>query len=40
MSADEAQVVRWTRDHNASALTDDERAQWTALITAINKALR
>ena len=32
--------LRWTRDHSASALTDDERAQWTSLITAINKALR
>ena len=32
--------LQWTRDHSASALADDERAQWTSLITAINKALR
>ena len=32
--------LRWTRDHDAQDLTDDERRAWKALITRINKALR
>ena len=32
--------VRWTRDHTSADLTDDERAQWINLVSAINKALR
>ncbi len=32
--------VRWTRDHAAAALSDDERVAWTTLIEKINKALR
>ena len=32
--------VRWSRDNTADDLTDDERASWTRLIQAINKALR
>lgn len=32
--------VRWTRDHNASDLTPDELAGATALIAAINAALK
>jgi predicted ATPase len=32
--------LRWTRSHTAADLTPDEQAQWTTLITAINKALK
>jgi len=32
--------VRWTRDHQASNLSDDEQARWKKLITSINAALR
>lgn len=32
--------VRWSRDHLASDLTEDERAQWKALIDHLNKALK
>lgn len=32
--------LRWGRAHEASDLTEDERKQWTALIGAINKALK
>jgi hypothetical protein len=32
--------IRWTRSHDASDLTDDERASWTKLIEAVNKALK
>jgi predicted ATPase/energy-coupling factor transporter ATP-binding protein EcfA2 len=32
--------VRWTRDHDASELTADERASWKVLIDRINKAVR
>lgn len=32
--------LRWTRDHEASDLTSDEREQWVALIESINKALK
>lgn len=32
--------LRWARAHEASDLTDEERKQWTALISAINKALK
>jgi predicted ATPase len=32
--------VRWTRDHKADDLSDDERTQWKKLITNINGALR
>jgi predicted ATPase len=32
--------VRWTRDHQASDLSDNERTQWKKLITSINGALR
>lgn len=32
--------LRWAREHDASDLTDEERAQWTGLIGSINKALK
>src|SRR6202048_446969 len=32
--------VRWTRDHQARDLSDDERTRWKKLITSINGALR
>jgi predicted ATPase len=32
--------LRWTRDHAASDLSDDERRQWKKLIEAINAALK
>jgi len=32
--------LRWTRDNNASSLTQAERTAWTKLITAINAALK
>jgi hypothetical protein len=32
--------LRWTRTHDASELTQDERDQWTKLIDLINKALK
>jgi hypothetical protein len=32
--------VRWTRDHNASDLSEDERAAWKRLIDKINVTLR
>ena len=32
--------LRWTRDHTANDLTDDERDSWEKLITLINKALK
>jgi len=32
--------LRWARTHDANELTLDERQQWTALITKINKALK
>ena len=32
--------VRWTRDHEAKDLTEEERAQWSLLIDKINKALK
>lgn len=32
--------LRWTRDHQASDLTEDERTQWEALISSVNTALR
>jgi predicted ATPase len=32
--------LRWTRSHQATDLSDDERRQWTKLIEAINAALR
>lgn len=32
--------LRWTRDHDAQHLTDDERASWVKLINKINKALK
>ena len=32
--------VRWTRDHNASDLSEDERAAWKRLIDKINTTLR
>ena len=31
--------VRWSRDHTAADLTEAERHQWIALITAVNNAL-
>lgn len=31
--------VRWSRDHDASELTERERDQWKKLINAVNKAL-
>jgi predicted ATPase len=32
--------IRWTRDHNASDLSDDERAAWKRLIEKINVTLK
>lgn len=32
--------VRWTRDHKAAELSDDERRRWKKLIEAINAALK
>ena len=32
--------VRWTRDHCAADLTQDERNSWTELIERVNRALR
>jgi hypothetical protein len=32
--------LRWTRDHEAGELSDDERRQWKKLIEAINAALK
>lgn len=32
--------VRWTREHDASALSADERAAWVKLVVAINSALK
>lgn len=32
--------LRWTRDHVAGDLSDDERRQWKKLIGAINSALK
>lgn len=32
--------LRWARAHEASDLSADERSQWTALVGAINKALK
>jgi AAA ATPase domain len=32
--------LRWTRSNSAAGLAPDERAQWTALFGAINKALK
>lgn len=32
--------VRWTRENDANALTDDEKAQWSALIAKVNAALK
>jgi len=32
--------LRWAREHEASDLTDEERKQWSTLITSINKALK
>ena len=32
--------LRWTREHEAADLTDEERTQWKEFIKTINKALR
>ena len=32
--------LRWSREHGAADLTQDERDQWSALIKAVNAALR
>jgi hypothetical protein len=32
--------LRWTRTHEASDLSSGERSQWTALVGAINRALK
>lgn len=32
--------LRWTRNHEASDLSPDERGQWTTLISTINNALK
>ena len=32
--------LRWTRQHGAESLTEEERTQWQTLIEAINKALQ
>ena len=32
--------LRWTREHSASDLTDDERSSWIELIKLINRALK
>ena len=32
--------LRWTRDHSASDLTEDERSSWVDLVKRVNRALR
>lgn len=32
--------LRWTRDHSASELTEEEQSQWVELITKVNKVLK
>lgn len=32
--------LRWTQEHEAADLTEDELTQWKALIKTINKALQ
>ena len=32
--------VRWTREHSAADLAEDERNSWTELIKQVNRALR
>jgi hypothetical protein len=32
--------IRWTRDHEASELSNSEREQWETLVGKINSALR
>ena len=32
--------LRWTREHSASDLTDDERSSWIELIKQVNRALK
>ena len=32
--------LRWTREHSASDLTEDERNSWVKLIYRVNRALR
>ena len=32
--------LRWTREHSASDLTEDERTSWTELIKQVNRALK
>ena len=32
--------LRWTREHSAADLTEDERSSWAELITGVNRALR
>ena len=32
--------LRWTREHNAADLTEDERGSWLELIKRVNRALR
>jgi hypothetical protein len=32
--------VRWTREHDAMALSEDERRQWIALVSKINLVLK
>ena len=31
--------LRWTREHSAADLTEDERSSWVELITLVNRAL-
>ncbi len=32
--------IRWTRNHDASDLSDQERQHWTKLIETVNKVLK
>ena len=32
--------LRWTREHSASDLTEDERSSWVELIKRVNRALK
>ena len=32
--------LRWTREHRAADLTEDERSSWVKLIKRVNRALR
>ena len=32
--------VRWTRDHTATDLTEDERNSWVELVERVNRVLK